>query len=210
MDTLNPRKGSDYIASLPYDLFRDTVDCRHSRLYIIRNYEEQPLFCGLCFYREGWESELPTRIHLFKTLAENGNPETSPKFLAHMLLAVGLEPPKPDQNLRDFQKLRSPRARVQYTKPAWGLFPVASSLWKLMGYQPPLAIVLVRGASGRPESAIAEELDLSLTDVHIRMAKAIRTAMGYLPNERSKANDRSERRRSSDAEPEAAAEYGRN
>jgi len=210
MATLNQHKGSDYIATLPYDGFRETLDCHHSPLYILRNYEEQPLFCGLCFYREGWESELPTRIHLFKTLAENGNPETSPKFLAHMLLAVGLEPPRPDQAIRDFQKLRSPRARVQYTKPAWGLFPVASSLWKLMGYQPPLAIVLVRGASGRPEHAIATELDLSLTDVHIRMAKAIRTAMGYLPNERSKANDRSKAGRSSDPESEAEAEHGSN
>lgn len=190
--------GREFYTSLPYDAFRETVACRHSSLYVLRNYDSQPLFCGLCFYREGWESELPTRVHLFKTLAENGNPETSPKFLAHLLLAVGLEPPKPDQNLRDFQNRRSPRARVQYTKPAWGLFPVASSLWKLMGYQPPLAIVLVRGASGVDEARIAEELDTSLVDIHIRMAKAIRTAIGFLPNEtrpdrhRSKSEDESE------------------
>ena len=207
MVPLNQSKGRDYISTLPYDAFRETLDCHHSSLYILKNYEEQPLFCGLCFYRQGWESELPTRVHLFKTLAENGNPETSPKFLAHLFLAVGLEPPRPDQNIRDFQKLRSPRARVQYTKPAWGLFPVASSLWKLMGYQPPLAIVLIRGASGRPESAIATELDLSLIDVHIRMAKAIRTAMGYLPNERTRLHHSRTRK---ETNSEAGSELGIN
>lgn len=177
-------KGKDYYTSLPYDAFRETLDCHHSHLYILKNYEDQPLFCGLCFYREGWESELPTRVHLFKTLAENGNPETSPKFIAHMFLVMGLEPPPGILPLHKFQKLRSPRAREQYTKPSWGLFPIASSLWKLMGYQPPLAIVLVRGAGGRSEPQIADELNLSILDVHIRMAKAIRTAMGYLPNGR--------------------------
>ena len=197
-------KGREYLEALPYGAFRDTVACGHSAIYTIKNYANQPLFCGLCFFREGWESELPTRVHLFKTLAENGNPETSPKFLAHLFLAVGLEPPKPGENLRDFKYRRSPRARMQYTRPAWGLFPVASSLWKLMSYQPPLAIVLVRGASGVTEPVIAQELDISLLDVHIRMAKGIRTAMGYLPSE----SNRSKRREES--KPEGNAELGSN
>lgn len=194
-------RGRDYLTSLPYDSFRVNPDCGHSPSYVLRNYEEQPLFCGLCFYREGWESELPGRVHLFKTLAENGNPETSPKFLAHLFLAVGLEAPKPDETLREFQNRRSPRAREQYTRPAWGLFPVASTLWKLMGYQPPLAIVLVRGTMGQSEAYIANAMDISLLDVYIRMAKGIRAAMGFLPYD----TRRSDKDRPTESNTESAA-----
>jgi hypothetical protein len=129
-------------------------------------------------------------MHLFKTLAENGNPETSPKFMSHLWLLMGLEPPKSGESLKAYQKRRQSSipnptntnalAREQYTRPS-RLFPVASSLWKLMGYQPPLAIVLVKAVNGHSERRIAKDIDASLIGVHIRMAKAIRTAMGYLP-----------------------------
>jgi len=180
-------KGRDYFQTLPYEALRVRTVCSHSPIYLISNHPDQPLLCGLCFFREGWASEIPTRIHLFKTLADNGNPQTTPKFIAHLYLVMGLKPPDKDEPLHEYRRRRGslyhklPRAREQYTSPAWRLFPIASALWKLMGHQPPLGIVLVRGVSGRTEAEIAAELDTSLVNIHIRMAKAIRTAMGYLP-----------------------------
>lgn len=191
-----------YFRTLPYDLLHPLY-CGHSPLYILQGEEPgQPPFCGLCLFKEGFDAELPTRIHLFKTLAENGNPETNPKFFAHLFLVQGLVSPRVDsdgnqESLFDFRRRRGqikcnpdclpichkhrPRERDHYTEPAWRLFPVASALWKLMGYQPPLGIVLVKGVNGRTEQQISRELDVSLQNVHIRMAKAVRTAMGYLP-----------------------------
>lgn len=176
--------------SLPYSPFSVALDCRHSPLYVMQNEREQPPFCGLCFFREGYEAELPKKIHAYKTLAENGNPEASPKFLAHLRLVMGFEPPRPGESLKAFNRRRNSSiivplntndlAREQYTRPARRLFPVASSIWKLMGYQPPLAIVLVGAVTGKSEGQISKELDLSRMNVHIRMAKAIRTAMGYI------------------------------
>lgn len=190
MDTLQTEstqqssRGRDYFDTLPYEPCRVELVCQHSPLYILQNYTNQPPFCGLCFFREGIQSELPTRLHVFKTLAENGNPETDHIFLAHLWLIMGLKDPDPKVPLHEFRRKRKrPRAREQYTKDAPTLFPVASSLWKLMGYQPPLASVLVRGAVyGRTEQEIAKVLDLSVINVHIRMAKAVRTAMGYIPH----------------------------
>lgn len=206
-----------YLRSLPYDEVQPLY-CGHSPLYVLKLEENQPPFCGLCLIREGYEAELPTRLHLFKTLAENGNPETSPKFFAHLFLVQGLVSPRVDADgnlepLHEFRRRRgqlrcsrdcpqpcfkhAPRTREQYTEPAWRLFPVGSALWKLMGYQPPLGIVLVRGVNGRTESEIAKELETSRQNIHIRMAKAVRTVMGYLPRgkgpsepDRSYAGDR--------------------
>lgn len=173
-------------SSLPYEVSRVTSDCGHSFLYVMRNYENQPLFCGLCFFRGGYEAELPTRIHVtinprFSTLAENGNIEMAPKFFSHLFLAMGLKPPKKDENLRHF---RASRARGQYTKAAPSLFPVATALWKLMGYQPPLGTILIAGVTGQTEQEIAKHLDLSIFGVYQRMMKAIHLAMHFLPKER--------------------------
>lgn len=181
-------QGRDYFKTLPYDSFRAMVDCSHSPLYLLSNYEEQPLFCGLCFFREGWESEIPGRVHEYKTLAENGNPETSPKFLAHLYLAMGLQAPELHETTYIFRRNRKRLAREQYSSPAWGIFPVSSSLWQLMGYQPPLAKVLIPAAYGRDELTIAAALGLSLVGVHITMAKAIRTAMGFLVHEKARSD----------------------
>jgi hypothetical protein len=152
-----------YFRTLPYDQTHASY-CGHSPLYVLQLDKKQPPFCGLCLLRDGYDAETPTRIHLFKTLAENGNPETSPKFFAHLFLVQGLVSPRVDADgnlepLHEFRRRRGqlkcsiscpqpcfehqPRTREQYTEPAKRLFPVASALWKLMGYQPPLGVVLV-------------------------------------------------------------------
>lgn len=196
-------KGSDLIYSLPYEGHRAALDCGHSLVYVIKPVDDGPQLCGLCFFRDGFQAEQPTKIHLHRTLADNGNPETAPMFMSHLLVVMGLQAPPRDMDLREFRKNRNSLARGQYTrrakvngklvpftytevqyrtKAAWSLYPVASALWKLMGYQPPLGIVLVRGVGGRTEREIASELDVSIWNVNQRMGKAIRTALGYIPN----------------------------
>lgn len=171
------KRGREYILTLPYDAHRDTPDCHHSPIYFVGN----PPSCGLCFYKAGWISEVPGQIHFSKVLAENGNPQTYPGFLTHVQIALGLIPPKPDKNLGEWRLERSPYAREQYTTPpGWRQFPISTSLWKLMGFQPPLGIVLVRAVQGLNEVEIAYELRQSQFNIYIRMAKAIRAAMGFL------------------------------
>lgn len=180
------KEGRDYFQSLPYDDLRAAPACGHTLLYIVPIFDREGNLassaCGLCLFREGFATELPTRIHEFKTLAENGNPQTADRFLSHLFLVMGLKPPRPDESLTEFRRKRThPRAREQYTEPAWGSYPVASALWKLMGYQPPLGHVLVLGVGGQSEIDIAGKLDVSVVNVHIRMAKAVRTAINYIP-----------------------------
>jgi hypothetical protein len=203
-------KGSELIYSLPYDGDRAALDCGHSLMYLIKSADDGPMLCGLCFFREGYQAEQPSTIHLHHTLAENGNPETAPLFMSHLNVIMGLRAPEPGQDIKEFQRKRNSLARGQYTrrvkvgsklvpqtfvqverfsKPAWMLYPVASSLWKLMGYQPPLGIVLVRGVGGRTEREIASELDVSVWNVNIRMGKAIRTALGYIIRGESRRTD---------------------
>lgn len=157
-------------------------NCTHSPNYIIELPDTGITTCGLCFFKQGWESEIPTAVHEAHVLAQNGNPQTAPKFMAHLFLVMGLKQPDPGVSLREFRRIRNwPLAREQYTEAAPGLYPISSSLWRLMGYQPPLGIVLVRAVSGFTEQQIATELDLSLWNVVDRMGKAIRTALGYIP-----------------------------
>lgn len=198
-----PKHSRPYLESLPYDTFREVLVCGHSPNYIIRLYENQPWFCGLCFFREGVEAEVPNRIHAYKQTAENGNPETAPKFMAHLHTVMGLTPPQNGESLQEYRKRRIALAREQYTvrhpddhsriidlgkvvpfsKPSPKLFPVTSALWRLMGFQPPLGIVLVEGVNGRTEAEIARKLSTSTLDIYIRMAKAIRTGMGFIPDD---------------------------
>lgn len=188
--------------SLPYEPQRVALVCDHNPFYAVRFMEEQPWFCGLCFFRIGYDSEIPTRIHEYKTLASNGNPETKPKMVSHLHVVMGLKAPNPGERLSDFRKRRSALAREQYTarsplpghklflqtriepfsRPAPGLFPVTTALWKLMGYQPPLARVLIEGVNGSTEFQIAQLLETSVLDIYIRMAKAIRVGMEFIPN----------------------------
>lgn len=194
-----PLRGSDLFASLPYEAFRVHKLCKHSDVYVLKLHEEQPPFCGLCLIREGFESEMPTKFHMYKTLAENGNPETAPKFLAHLVLAMGLVPPRDDESLAEWRKRRNSLAREQYRRrsPVGNrpylthlrverfsapskLFPVASALWKLMGYQPPLGRALVPAVGGKNEIEISKTLGISYYDTHLRIAKGIRTVMGFM------------------------------
>lgn len=221
INTNNPRPNSGkrfdpkLHQSLPYEVQRVVLVCGHSPFYVSQFEPEQPPFCGLCFFRIGVEAEVPTRIHQFKVLATNGNPETTPKMVSHLHVVMGLIPPKPTEDLREYRKRRSALAREQYTarsplpdhkvftqiklepfsKPAPGLFPVTSALWKLMGYQPPLGRVLVEGVNGRTENQIARKLETSVLDIYIRMAKAIRVGMGFIPNGGEQGTSSSSRRR---------------
>lgn len=169
-----------WLKALPYDPHRVTVECGHSPLYTLSNYAEQPLFCGLCLLKQGFEAEVPGRIHEFKTLAENGNPETSPRFMLHMTVSMGLMPPSAREALKGYRL-----ARGQFSRPSWGQFPVTSALWKLMGDQPPLAVPLIFAVQGHAEALIAKRLDDSVRSITIRTAKGIRTTMRYLPRGRS-------------------------
>lgn len=193
----------DLYQSLPYDMARVAGDCRHNPLYLIQFEEEQPPFCGLCFFKQGVEAEVPGRIHQFKTLADNGNPETSPKMVAHLHVSMGLKPPRKGEALQDYRKRRTARAHEQYTtrsplkdhklvqqtrvekysSPSPRLFPVTSALWQLMGYQPPLGRVLVEGVNGQTEVQIARALNTSVLDIHNRMVKAIRIGTGFIPHD---------------------------
>jgi hypothetical protein len=51
-----------------------------------------------------------------------------------------------------------------------------------MGTQPPLAVVTVKAVLGMNEVAIAQMLDLSQWDVHMRLAKGVRAVMRMVRN----------------------------
>jgi len=145
--------------------------CHHAKIY--QNLGE----CALCFLRDRYEREVPQRLHAYKQIAPNGNPETSHLFLMHQETALGLVPPRKGQNLRDFRL-----ARAQYSV-APGAFPVTSSLSKAMGYQPPIAIPVLRAIQGLTAREIAAELSareersVSILNVHRRMVKGLRLVM---------------------------------
>jgi len=145
--------------------------CRHSWFY------EAHGQCSLCFLKERYEAEVPRRLHSYKVLAENGNPETNPTFLRHQETVLGLVPPRKGQDLRDFRL-----ARAQYTV-AHGAFPITSSLSKAMGYQPPIVIPVLRAIQGRTDAEIAAELsdredrEVTILNVHRRIVKGLRLVM---------------------------------
>jgi hypothetical protein len=212
--------------SLPYDSFREPLACGHNPFYGIKFVEEQPLLCGLCFFKEGVEGEVPGRIHQYKVLAANGNPETTPKMASHIFVVMGLKAPNLGESLQAYRQRRNSLAREQYTarspleghklflqtrverfsSPAPGLFPVTSALWRLMGYQPPLGLVLVEGVYGRTEREIAAKLDVSVLNIYIRMAKAIRVGMGFIPNDGKKGPGSSSRKRGTGRPEEVGAD----
>jgi len=154
--------------------------CGHCPSYLI--FRENGFFCGLCYFQDGLESEVPTRLHQYRILAENGNPAMSEKFIAHIVMAMGLEGPKAGEPIKAFRRRRELLAREQYTRPAPRLFPFGSALWKMMGYQPPLAMALIPAAAGVPEERIAEQLQVSWYNVVERITKAISLGMRLLPD----------------------------
>jgi len=223
---LGKRSVSDLYQALPYEDHRVALVCSHNPSYGFHFYPEQPPFCGLCFFREGVESEIPGRIHQYRVLADNGNPETSPKFMAHLQVVMGLEPPKSGESLQAYRKRRIALAREQYTarsplpdhhlfqqtrvekysSPSPRLFPVTSALWKLMGYQPPLGRVLIQGVNGRTEWEIASQLSTSVLDIYVRMVKAIRVGMGFIPNDNTTGTGISSRGRGAGGSQEAGTD----
>ena len=137
--------------------------------------------CGPCFFREGFLEELPTRVsasYRYFPTGNHGAPELDSRLIAHIELGFGLVPPDPGEPLSIW---RARRNRLS-PKPSPGLYPFGSALWNLMNYQPPLARVLVRFCTGQDEPQIAEEMKLSLHNVHERMVKAVRTGQRFLKN----------------------------
>lgn len=134
------------------------------------------MFCGLCWLTNLWEDEVPRKVHAYKVLADNGKPQVSPSFWSHLEGNVGLIPPKPNENLKAF---RLARGRL-YTRPAKKQFPLLSALWNLMGYQPKLALSLIRSLQGYSNLEIAAELQLTPYGVSEATVKATRAVIRTL------------------------------
>lgn len=144
--------------------------CSHSVLYYVER------FCGLCFLTDVFQSEVPRKIHEYKVLAVNGNPETKGTFLKHLSGQMGLHEPPPDISLERFR-----RARKQYSpEPSRTQFPVTFALWQMFGSQPKMAKPLLRRLLGSNENEIASQLDMSIYTVQVTLAKAIRTTLRYV------------------------------
>lgn len=151
--------------------------CSHSPFYVVWDYNDQkPAFCGLCWLDSFFKNEFPSKIHEYKILAENGNPETSPRFWAHLEAQCGLVPPNPGQSLETF---RLARERL-YGKPSRRQFPVTHALWKMMGNQPKIARPLLRALWGQPEPTIAKEFNYTLFNTHSTIGKGVRLALRNL------------------------------
>lgn len=179
-----PKSLPEVIAVISGDLYMygqisHRVPCGHSPFAIVWSQDDSlPVGCGLCHLRAILETEIPKRLHEYEVLAENGNPETSPRFWAHVESSMGLVPPREGQNLRAY---RASRAGA-YRQPSRLQFPVTSSLWKMMGYQPKLAKPLVRALLGQAPEQIGREFSLSTYMVHETLGKGVRLALRYLRN----------------------------
>jgi len=145
--------------------------CGHSSLFFVSHAERAEItFCGLCWIQEAWESEFPGRFHEYKLLAENGNPETSPRFWSHLKANLGLVPPLPDEDLGNY---RLARKRL-YGVPSRSQHPVAAALYEVMGVQPKLAVPLLRTLCGFSIDQIRAETQMTTYGYHQSMAKGIR------------------------------------
>ena len=150
------------------------LPCGHSALFFL-GYTNLPevRFCGLCQIKQIWETEIPSKIHEHKLLAENGNPETSTVFMAHLKANLGLIPPKPGQNLQEYRKIRKRR----YGVPNKNTYPVATSLYNIMGVQPKLATPLLMTLCGSEVPAIRKRMMMTSYGVHLSMSKGIRMVL---------------------------------
>jgi hypothetical protein len=162
------------------------VSCRHSPLYFIP--VELDDYCLLCSLKLKYDYEVPQRLHAYKQLAANGNPETHTQFLAHQETILGLVPPKKGQSLRAFRL-----ARARFTV-AQGLYPTTSALSKAMGLQPPIVLPVVRMLQGQTEEEISRELSLreeqeiSAMNVYTRVAKGLRLVTRMVRSAESRSN----------------------
>lgn len=161
--------------SLAYKLYADQPSCLHLDEYQIRDKFTSVVHCGPCFFRDGFDAEYPTRINIRTREGLFGGPELDPRLISHVMTSVGLVPPEPGQSLKAFRAQRSVRS-----EPSPRLYPFTSALWRLMGYQPPLASVLVRFCEGLNEVDIARKMDLSIYNVSDRLGKAVRTGHKFL------------------------------
>lgn len=91
-----------------------------------------------------------------------------PRLIEHMIVTVGLVPPEPHESTKQFRE----RRRKQ-SWPSPKLYPFTSTLWQMMGFQPPLAKVLVEFCKGYNEVQIAEQMGLSVYNVKERLRKSV-------------------------------------
>lgn len=178
--------GRDYSSFSSFSFLQGICRSGHQTDYTLRETTGgEPVLCGLCFLMDGFSREVPFRIHAHRLLAENGNPETSPQFLSHLQLAMGLKAPPRGMSLKQYSL-----ARRQYSRPAPGQFPITSALWQMMGYQPPLAVPLLYRLLGLPEAEIATYMELSQYNVHLRLAKGVRLCLRFVRHDSKKEKAR--------------------
>lgn len=160
-----------------YAVVQQNFGCGHSFLYVVWRWNEQtPAFCGLCFLANLFRDEAPTRIHEYKQLAENGNPQTKHAFLKYLEHNLGLIAPQPGESLKNFRL-----ARKQYSaRPDKESSPATFALWTLFGFQPQMAKPLLRMVLGWSERDIARDTDASIYNIQTSVAKGIRTSLRYV------------------------------
>lgn len=147
----------------------------HPQSYVVKVHKSRA--CGLCLMKEQFETELPTKIHLARVIAENGNPQMDGQFVGFLETSLGLMAPKPDQTLKEFR-----RARKQYklAEPNRKRSPMTRALWDMFGTQPKLAGPLLLALLGASEAEIARRRDMSLYNVRVTIGKAINMAAEYI------------------------------
>ena len=150
-------------------------DCRRFPLYEITDTLHKQ-HCGPCYFREGFKLEMPDRMTVKEFSGLFGSPQMDPKTEAHLVISMGLTPPKPGEPLKQYRKRREDHG---YSRPTPKLFPFASALWRLMGYQPPLATALLRFCEGNDEEEIATSLGHSIIGTQIALMKATRIAVKW-------------------------------
>lgn len=159
-----------------YGVTQQNFGCSHSFLYVVWTWNERtPAFCGLCFLTNLFRDEHPTRIHEYKKLADNGNPDMKSAFVSHLQHALGMKSPLPGQSLKNFRLAREQYAR----KPSKQHQPATFALWTLFGYQPKMAHLLLRMMLGSTENDLLTE-GFSIYQTQTTVAKAIRTALRYV------------------------------
>lgn len=139
--------------------------CQHSAWLFV---SWDTVFCGLCFLKVGFNQELPSRLHLSKTLADNGNPQQTGKLESHVSVVEGIFAPG-TMTLKQFSRARGHLGSA----PAPNIFPFSSALWTVIGRQPPLGWPLYLAVRGFSEEEIAKEMGVSIYNVNERLSKGV-------------------------------------
>lgn len=146
--------------------------CGHSLAYLL---QAQPEECGLCFLQNGYADEVPKTLHRLRTLADNGKPDQTGSFQAHVRVVEGLIWPEEAETMHQFRQRRA------YLKLENSGFPFAASLWYIAGKQPPLAKPLIKAVVyRRTHDQIRGELSISMLNLVERMRKGIDMTYNYL------------------------------